>query len=180
MAEGQTALVVLVPEAETAIGAIRAAHDPSAARGVPAHVTVLLPFVPAGEWSSEVDLRVAAVFRQHEPFDARFRRSARFGTNTLYLVPEPSEPFVALTNAVVAEFPAYPPYRGAHAEVIPHLTLADDSADAVDAAALAHAATAPFTTRVSGVTLLVQRDGRWHFEKDWRLGTDEGVDGAVP
>ena len=39
-----TALVVLVPEAEPVVAAHRLRHDPAAADGVPAHVTVLYPF----------------------------------------------------------------------------------------------------------------------------------------
>ncbi|HYN34704.1 MAG TPA: hypothetical protein VES40_18925 [Ilumatobacteraceae bacterium] len=43
----RSALVVLVAEAETLISAHRLRHDPVAARGVPAHVTVLHPFAPS-------------------------------------------------------------------------------------------------------------------------------------
>src|SRR6185312_14804244 len=42
----RTALIVAVPEAETAVGALRREHDSSAALGVPAHVTILFPFLP--------------------------------------------------------------------------------------------------------------------------------------
>jgi hypothetical protein len=40
-----SAVVVPVPEAEPRVGALRTALDPSAALGVPAHVTILYPFV---------------------------------------------------------------------------------------------------------------------------------------
>ena len=40
-AVGQTALVVRVPEAEPLVGPFRLAHDPVAARGMPAHVTAI-------------------------------------------------------------------------------------------------------------------------------------------
>ena len=39
----ESALLVAVPEAEPLVGALRLVHDPSAAVGVPAHITILLP-----------------------------------------------------------------------------------------------------------------------------------------
>lgn len=40
----ESALVVLVPEAEALVKSFRDRHDPSAAAGVPAHITLLYPF----------------------------------------------------------------------------------------------------------------------------------------
>ena len=45
----RTALIVPVPEAEPQIAELRLAHDSSAARGVPAHVTILFPFLDTDE-----------------------------------------------------------------------------------------------------------------------------------
>jgi hypothetical protein len=42
--QATTALVILVPEAEALVKAFRERYDPSAAEGMPAHVTVLYPF----------------------------------------------------------------------------------------------------------------------------------------
>ena len=44
-------------------------------------------------------------------------------------MPEPAEPFVELTEALVQNFPEYPPYGGAFSTVTPHLTVADKSAE---------------------------------------------------
>jgi len=41
----------------------------------------------------------------------------------LWLAPEPAEPFAALTRAVSARHPEYPPYGGGHDTLIPHLTV---------------------------------------------------------
>src|SRR5262245_50248923 len=124
-ADGNTALVVLVPEAEPAVAALRAAHDSSAALGVAAHVTLLFPFVPLARWHAGLDAQLAALFSRFVAFDARFRDTARFGDAVLYLAPEPAEPFSALTEAIAAAFPEHPPYEGVHPAVIPHLTVAD-------------------------------------------------------
>src|SRR4051812_2432915 len=41
---GESALVVLVPEAEAVVKPFRDRYDPSAAAGMPAHITALFPF----------------------------------------------------------------------------------------------------------------------------------------
>ena len=47
--------------------------------------------------------------------------------DVVYLAPEPDAPFRRLTAALASAFPDYPPYEGAHEEVIPHLTVARDA-----------------------------------------------------
>jgi 2'-5' RNA ligase len=92
--------------------------------GLPAHVTLLFPF-------PEPDADVVAATRETlagvEAFDVVFREVRRF-PNVPYLVPEPAEPFVALTGALVTRFPAWQPYGGKFDDVIPHLTIADADA----------------------------------------------------
>jgi hypothetical protein len=50
--------------------------------------------------------------------ECRFAGTQWFGEDVLWLAPEPSAPFLALTAAVHATFPHYPPFGGAFAEVI--------------------------------------------------------------
>ena len=75
-------------------------------------------------------------------FDVEFRRLRRFTeVSTLYLAPEPAEPFVALTAQLVERFPDWLPYGGVHGTtVIPHLTVtqgpAEDDAEGAVAKAL--------------------------------------------
>jgi 2'-5' RNA ligase len=95
---------------------------------LPPHVTVLFPC--PGDAAA-----IAQVLAPFEPFDVVFPRLDRF-PGTLWLVPEPSEPFAAMTAAMVARFPDHPPYRGVFREVVPHLTVAqanlDDTAELVE------------------------------------------------
>ena len=42
----------------------------------------------------------------------------------LYLAPEPETPFRELTDALAEAFSDHPPYAGAVAQVVPHLTVA--------------------------------------------------------
>src|SRR5262245_32945228 len=97
--------------------------DPAARIGVPAHITILHPFVPPAAITSSDIQRVARVVNQVAAF--RFTLTApRCFPDALYLEPEPAQPFVALTEALVQEFPQCPPYEGRYSSVIPHLTVA--------------------------------------------------------
>ena len=122
----QSALFVVVAEAEPWVRALRAQYDPIAQLGVPAHVSVLFPFMPRDDLTGAVLKRLRAIFREFSAFTFMLERIARF-PQTTYLAPEPPEPFAAMTAALVREFPDYPPYGGRFAQVIPHLTVADQS-----------------------------------------------------
>src|SRR6476469_2484700 len=63
MAGGRTALMVVVAEAEPTVARLRLQLDPFARLGVPAHVTVLFPFIPASGVRDDVIVRLAALFR---------------------------------------------------------------------------------------------------------------------
>ena len=118
----RTALIAPVPEAEPAVGSIRLAHDSSAALGVPAHITVLFPFLPAGELD---DGALRDLFARFPAFDFALDRIEQFEDGHVWLHPEPSWRFADLTAAVWQRWPERPPYEGAFDEVIPHLTLSD-------------------------------------------------------
>ncbi len=65
----ESALLLEVPAAEPAVGGARAHHDSSAPLGVPAHLTVLYPFVPQPTWDARALLRVAAVAAAAAPVE---------------------------------------------------------------------------------------------------------------
>ena len=116
---GATALVVVVPEAEQLIGALRRAHTPSGRDGMPAHVTLLAPFAGLAERDDDAIRGVCARFH---PFGFALRRTGRFDdTGVLYLAPEPAEPFVELIGAFADAFPAH---RSSFDPVVPHVTVA--------------------------------------------------------
>jgi hypothetical protein len=58
--------------------------------------------------------------------DVTFRRAARF-PGVLYLDPDPAGPLRGLTVTVAEEWPQAPPYAGAFASVVPHLTVAQSA-----------------------------------------------------
>jgi 2'-5' RNA ligase len=149
----RTALIVVVPEAEPAVGALRLQHDSSAPKGVPAHVTILFPFAPPDQVEEGALTRLFAEF---PAFDFSLDRVERFDDEVVWLHPEPSRPFEDLTAAVFERFPSYPPYEGAHDVVIPHLTVSDSGLVDVDAQL-------PIVSHAHEVTLIeeAEADGRW-------------------
>ena len=92
---------------------------------LPPHVTVLVPC--PGECAA-----IGEVLAPFGAFDVTFARLERF-PEILWLAPEPPEPFVAMTEAMVARFPDYPPYGGIHERIVPHLTVAQGELDEVAA-----------------------------------------------
>ncbi len=111
-----------MPEAEPHVAALRLAHDSSAVLGVPAHITILFPFAAP---ESVDEHAVQALIASHPAFAFELRSVARFDDGVTYLAPFPARPFVRLTRAIAKRWPGHPPYEGLHAEVIPHLTVAE-------------------------------------------------------
>jgi 2'-5' RNA ligase len=122
----ETAIIVPVPEAEAVVGRWRRRYTPSGAAGMPAHVTLLVPFTDSGALDDDRIRAVEHVLGQFEPIELSLTATAYFeGPPTvLYLVPEPPGPFRAMTEALVDTFPEHPPYGKAHGEIVPHLTVA--------------------------------------------------------
>ncbi|GAA1714956.1 2'-5' RNA ligase family protein [Isoptericola hypogeus] len=167
---GSTALVVAVPEAEPVVGELRRSLDSSARFGVPAHVTVLFPFLPAAAIDDAVLDALREVVGSCPAFDASFTGCGRF-PGVLYLVPEPAAPWRELTGAVWSRWPEAPPYGGAFEEVLPHLTVADGQApDVLEAAEAVVTARLPVRTAVAEV-LLLEFDGEaWRRRASFSLG----------
>ena len=124
----QSTLFVPVPEAEPWVKDLRQRYDPIATVGVPAHITVLFPFISPDLITDDDLARATETFQRFRPFEFRLEQVDRF-PESLYLVPEPDEPFISLTEAVVREFPEYPPYGGKFTEIVPHLTVANRSTE---------------------------------------------------
>jgi 2'-5' RNA ligase len=159
---GQTAVIVPIADAEAAVGRARARHDRSAQFGVPAHVTVIFPFLPQARLDAPAVAELRAIVAAQPAFDVVLRGFGRFPT-TLYLAPEPAEPFVRLTDALVRRWPEAPPYGGAFgADVIPHLTVTDRASAADEAqAAREVAAHLPVTATVDAAWLIRYDGATW-------------------
>jgi 2'-5' RNA ligase len=119
----ETALICRVPEAERYVSHYRRRFDPSARRGVPAHVTILYPFLPLEDIDDTVLAELHVIARKVHRFRYRLVEPKRFAVS-VWLAPDPDESFNALTRGVVRSFPDYPPYSGKFETVVPHVTVA--------------------------------------------------------
>lgn len=157
----ETAVVVPVPDAEPVVSAWREQFDSSAAQGMPAHVTALYPFLPEDQLTSAALTRLSNLCAERSSPDVAFKRAARF-PGVLYLEPEPPDGLRRLTLDIARQWPEAPPYRGAFAEVIPHLTVAhgvpDDVLEMVEAQVLRGL---PITTTLVEARLYVFDHKRW-------------------
>ncbi|WP_244211162.1 2'-5' RNA ligase family protein [Amycolatopsis kentuckyensis] len=170
----ETAVIVPVPAADAVVGTHRQALDHSAVWGVPAHVTVLYPFLPPGRITAAVVGELAAAVAGTGAFECVFSRIAWFGREVLWLAPDPAGPFRALTGRVWRRFPECPPYGGEHPDVIPHLTIGGTrraDAAALERAAAEVAAELPIRAGVDRVRLIA---GSAH-AGSWRTVAEFGL-----
>ena len=126
----ESAVVVPVPEAEHVVRRYRTRLDPTAVQGMPAHVTILYPFVQPDAITDVTIETLATAVGSVAAFDCEFSRTNWFREEVLWLAPEPDGPFQALTSAVLASFPGFPPYGGAY-DAVPHLTVGQQPASGV-------------------------------------------------
>lgn len=121
----ESAILLAVPEAEPLVHEWRAKGDPSAAHGVPAHVTLLYPFLPVERLDDGVLGELEWFFRGIDAFPLRFAGVGRWEhAGVVYLEPE-SDTLVELTLALARRWPECPPYSGEIPvdELKPHLTI---------------------------------------------------------
>jgi 2'-5' RNA ligase len=171
----ESAVIVPVPEAEPYVRRQRFRYDSVALRGVPAHITVLFPFVPPGQVSDAIIRSLREALSKFAAFSFSLARLERFPEGAAYLAPDPSEPFVRLTYAVTGRFPHYLPYGGAHAKVIPHLTAAQLPDTPTDELAEI-SRHLPIDCVAREIWLMTEDDERrWHTRSRFSLG-----DGAQP
>ncbi len=169
----ESALIITVPKAEPLVRALRERFDPSAAVGVPAHITILYPFMPPSAIIADVLTELRDLFTQFVAFEFELTGLRRF-PEVLYLAPSPAEPFKTLTHVVVERYPGYPPYGGTFLEVIPHLTIADvDEAGQLDDIEREfmqqRGAHLPVKATANEVWLIENASGRWEVQEKFEL-----------
>lgn len=176
---GHSVLVVPVPALEPLVrqrtrhyDAAYLSADPSFAHS---HVTVLGPFVDAGDLTPAVLDQVRQVVCGHPPFVAEFAEVAQFPDGMIHLRVDDEGPFRRLTADLVDAFPAHRPYGGRYGDVRPHLTL-DRAGPAVDVATVRGwvADILPAHTRVSEVRLSWYEQHACRTLARWPLGRLHG------
>jgi len=139
-----------------------------ASRGVPPHVTVLFPFLPASALTPQVQAALSDIAAERRLFTVSFDE-VMCREQMVWLLPADQRPFMRLTAEVTARWPGYPPYEGVHAELIAHLTLVETlQVEVLDAACAAASRAAGFAAAADELRVIVEdATGRWHTR--WRL-----------
>ena len=164
-----TGLVVPVPAAEDLLAAVGRRHPDAARSGVPAHVTVLFPFLPPEKIDDGTLRTLRELFEQHPPMPVRFtecRRRAEF----VYLRPEPTDGLRRLLDHARREWPDVIPYEGAFGEVEPHLTVSIRTGE--DTAARIHAESGsalPIEAQLREGWLISSREQQWTVQERFPL-----------
>jgi 2'-5' RNA ligase len=145
---------VFIPVVDAGL-AVRAGGGRTGGRGaLGPHVTLVWPFLPARLLDEPAIARLGSIVSGRPCFSVAFDRTGRF-PEAPYLAPDDPSPFVALVDAVVREWPEYPPYGGAYADMIPHVTLGSGAVDLEAVTSLL-----PIVVRVGEVHLAIHRRRR--------------------
>lgn len=130
----ETAVIVPVPAVEPVLAQHRTQLGirDSLDRGIPAHITLVYPFLDSEQADPNSRARLAGIMNDTQVI--RFSlTSIRWWDALAWLGPEPADPFVALTERLIAVFGILP-YNGAYGEITPHLSISDGRARDIDTA----------------------------------------------
>jgi 2'-5' RNA ligase len=139
--------------------------------GIPAHLTLLYPFIEPEGLDEAVRRRIATVAANHDPFEYRLVGAERWPRVT-YVSVAPVEPFVALQADLARAFPDHPIYgEPADFAFLPHVTVAEGpSVDHPAATAEPAWAALPRPARATALEILATDGGRWRLVWRLRLG----------
>jgi 2'-5' RNA ligase len=128
MAEEPASAVIVRAHLPPGLERLRRRSVQNARDGLPAHLTLLYPFVDPSRLDRSVRAAVGAVAARNAPFDYQLVTAARW-PDTIYVAVEPTKPFVALQADLGAAFPKHPIYgEPAGFAFVPHVTVAEGDA----------------------------------------------------
>ncbi len=150
-----TTIMIVVPHDLQAIAVpLLRRYAPDTLTRVPAHLTVLHPFV-GYERLDEACLHLQAICAENSPFEITVAGYAQF-PGTIYMPPRNPRPIKRLFHQISQHFPDCHPYRGAFgAEITPHLTVGEfENAEEQCAGWRALPRYAPYTFQVTHLHIL--------------------------
>lgn len=161
------------PSGEPGAGGGRAAgrsrdrvHAHSVARRIPPHVTLLDPFVAADTVGGALLGQLRQLYAACPPFEFTLDAVEAFPA-VAWLAPNPRGRLVELIRLSCARFPERPPYGGAFADQVPHLTVGTVAGERELAAMLSELRSRlrtalPIGCRADGAALMEEQlDGSW-------------------
>jgi hypothetical protein len=120
----QSGLVLPVSAVDGILDATRRRHPDGTVRDLPAHVSLLYPFLPVEQLDEHVTESLARIFETCIPFDLSFVHCVQ-KSGFLFLPPEPVIECRRLASALRRQWPDLVPYGGRFGpDPDPHLTIA--------------------------------------------------------
>lgn len=154
----ESVLILEVPEAQPLVESLRAPLQGAAASGMPAHITLLYPFLPSAAIDDAMLDRLRALCGLVECFSFQLCHFGRFDDRVLYLAPTPAEPFVGLATKLRLAFPSDPTNCEASREYVAHLTIARRSSpELLDQLERAAVSSLPLTCTATRVTVMTRQ-----------------------
>lgn len=149
----RTALIIVAPHEVQAIAhPLMRQYAPDSAIRVPAHITLMFPFVPF-ERLSEASPALQTLAENIAPFEVTMEGYGSFPT-VAFMQPRDPQPIQQLFRQVFAAFPEYPPYEGRFgSDLHPHMTVGEFISEAEQRVADLPAYT-PITFRVERLHLI--------------------------
>jgi hypothetical protein len=120
---GRTGLVIPIPAADALLGSVGARYPGTVRAGLPAHVSLLYPFVVAAELDERVTTALHELFVEQVPIPIDFVECYRRG-GFVALRPESSDGLKELMTRTWCRWPDVVPYEGVFGDVEPHVTVA--------------------------------------------------------
>jgi len=167
----QSAILIPVHDADAVVEPFRLEHDPVSTAGVPAHITLIVPWLPPEEIGPADLEELADALHSTDAFDFLLARVRWFGRRVLWLAPEPVKPFIDLVELLSERF-GTPPYEDEFDEVVPHLTVGHAS-DGAELGAVADQLITklPIKCRAEEVWVMVGDGRRWSVRAKLDLGS---------
>jgi lincosamide nucleotidyltransferase A/C/D/E len=167
---GMSAVVVLVPEADEILNAVGGVVP----GGMPAHITIIDPFVSPRQMGARHRDRLRAIAAASDPVKIELAELDHHELVT-FLTIAPEEPFRSLTTAVLRTWPDHPPYNDGKLDVPPQLTLGVDVLPEEIAASAEPFL--PLQCEIDRLVLMVRGlSGQWRIDAEYALGGEPGRD----
>jgi len=119
---GQTGLVIPVPAADALLASVGARYPGTVREGVPAHVSLLYPFVAATGLDERVTSTLGELLAKQAPMPLQFTECYR-QNGFVALRPDPMDGLTELVDKTHRQWPEVVPYEGVYGDVEPHLTV---------------------------------------------------------
>lgn len=168
--EGQTGVAIPVPEADPLLAAVAMRFPEAVRQGVPAHVSVLYPFLPAEKLDDRVISGLSELFAGQPAMSVTFGACHRSG-EFVALRPEPIEGLEELVSDARRRWPEVLPYEGLYGGVEPHVTVALHTTE--ERAAVVESEIVPEWLPISAElreAWLLIFNGRWTVRQRFELG----------